>query len=136
MSDELQPGHRVSWMGSINMGRTPVRWYGTVVQATGYGVPYYDDPPRLTAEGYAKEAGRHPAARVVADLPQHGKADVWESAEQPVIVAHKDLRRESSVEALVRVVEAAEAYLAAEAASPSSASDANLRAALAALVDR
>lgn len=96
---EFQPGERVSWAGWIDMGKTPVRWHGTVVQ-NGYGVPFYDDPPRLSPEGYALEAGRYPAVRVVADLPQHGKVDVWESVEQHTVVAVKDLQREPTVDSL------------------------------------
>jgi hypothetical protein len=75
-------GDPVSWMGGVDFGRREVRWVGRIV-GLGYGVPVGERRPDGTFD-------RAPAARVEANLPQHGKTEVLVH-EPPNLVPLDDL---------------------------------------------
>ncbi len=64
-------GDKVAWTGWVSFGKIQKRFTGVVI-GTGFGEPYYHDPPQYVYPGYIREAGRHPAVMVRTDLPQHG----------------------------------------------------------------
>lgn len=67
-------GDRVAWMGGIDFGAREVEWIGHVVKV-GLGVPYGEYRGTIGVDAKWVELGRHAAAIVEADLPQHGKVE-------------------------------------------------------------
>ena len=86
----MKVGDRVSWMGGTDFGSRNVRWVGVIV-GLGYGVPFGE----VGEDGRWHETGRHPAARVEADYPQHDKPEPW-PCDAPLIIALTDLSKEQS----------------------------------------
>lgn len=77
----IRVGDRVSWMGSIDFGRREVRWTGTVL-SVAVGVP---DGYVRGDDGQHRPTIWHSAALVLADMPQHGEVDHFETEPRSIV---------------------------------------------------
>jgi hypothetical protein len=75
---DIHLGDHVSWPGGLDFGSRTATWTG-VVLSLNCGIPSaYDEMGREIMP-------RHPAAMMIADLPQHGLAEHHPASELPIV---------------------------------------------------